>query len=712
MKPFFHHSSFILHPSPNMAGLSANRQASSARARPAFPFAAVVGQEEMKLALLLNVIAPAVGGVLVTGHRGTAKSTAVRALADLLPKISAARGCAYNCDPTDPDALCDDCLARLRAGEKLKAKRVGVPVVELPLGATEDRVCGTIDLGRALKEGVKAFEPGLLARANRGFLYIDEVNLLEDHLVDLLLDVAATARNRVEREGVSAEHPSRFRLVGSCNPEEGELRPQLLDRFGLCAEVETLKDLDSRVLIVERREAFESDPAAFVAAHAEEQERLRRRVTRAARAYASVKVPREVLRSIAELCLRLNVDGHRGEITIARAARALAAFEGRREVTSADVRRVAPMSLRHRLRRDPLEQAGGARVENHLDELFGDANEAHSGGAAKADGRRDDSVQQRSHAKPLRAENGRGSDDDARLNVAPVDVKLNEESQAAKTADTSRRARSDSHTARVRTGTRGSTFTARGRYAGASVRPERETRRVAVDATLRVAAPRLSRAGDDARTLDEGELRFKRFKGKAGTLFVFLVDVSGSMALNRIGQAKGALAQLLRRSYVNRDRVSLISFRGRDAEVLLAPSASVSRARRLLDEMSVGGGSPLAAGLARSLEVARRAKDAGARQIRLVVFTDGRANVPLVDERLPSSNASSLNSSAARKARIADEILRLGASLREACAGSLVIDTQARFTSGGEGEFLSDALGARYLRLPQLITESSLAEAL
>src|SRR5215212_7836539 len=297
--------SFILPPSafPNMAGLSENRQRAQTRARPAFPFAAVVGQDEMKLALLLNVIAPAVGGVLVTGHRGTAKSTAVRALADLLPKISAARGCAYNCDPVDPAALCDDCLSRLRSGEKLKAERVGVPVVELPLGATEDRVCGTIDLGRALKEGVKAFEPGLLARANRGFLYIDEVNLLEDHLVDLLLDVAATARNRVEREGVSAEHPSRFRLVGSCNPEEGELRPQLLDRFGLCAEVETVKDLDDRVLIVERREAFETDPTAFVAAHAGEQERLRRRVTRAARAYASVKVSRGVLRSIAELCL-------------------------------------------------------------------------------------------------------------------------------------------------------------------------------------------------------------------------------------------------------------------------------------------------------------------------------------------------------------------------------------------------------------------------
>ncbi|HVF67658.1 MAG TPA: magnesium chelatase ATPase subunit I [Pyrinomonadaceae bacterium] len=689
-----------------MAGPSEHKQ----KARPAFPFAAVVGQDEMKLALLLNVIAPAVGGVLVTGHRGTAKSTAVRALSDLLPKIVAARGCAYNCDPVDADALCDDCLARLRAGGKLKSERVRVPVVELPLGATEDRVCGTIDLGRALKEGVKAFEPGLLARANRGFLYIDEVNLLEDHLVDLLLDVAATARNRVEREGVSAEHPSRFRLVGSCNPEEGELRPQLLDRFGLCAEVETLKDLDSRVAIVERREAFESDPAAFIAAHAGEQERLRRRVTRAARAYPSVKVPRELLRRIAELCLRLGVDGHRGEITIARAARALAAFEGRREVADADVRRVAPMSLRHRLRRDPLEQAGGARDETHLDELFGDANEARADRDSANEARRGDSEQLRSQAKPSRGEDGRGPDDAARLNVAPAEVKLNEDSHAAKTADAARRARSASHTARVRTGTRGSTFTARGRYAGSSVRPERETRSVAVDATLRAAAPRLSRANDDARTLDADELRFKRFKGKEGTLFVFLVDASGSMALNRIGQAKGALAQLLRRSYVNRDRVALISFRGRDAEVLLAPSASVSRARRLLDEMSVGGGSPLAAGLARSLEVARRAKDAGARQIRLVVFTDGRANVPLADERLPSSNATSLHS--ARKERIADEIRRLGASLREACAGALVIDTQARFTSGGEGEFLSDALGARYLRLPQLITESSLAEAL
>jgi magnesium chelatase subunit D len=265
----------------------------------------------------------------------------------------------------------------------------------------------------------------------------------------------------------------------------------------------------------------------------------------------------------------------------------------------------------------------------------------------------------------------------------------------------------------MRAGTRGSTFTTRGRYAAASLQLERGTRSLAFDATLRAAAPRLSRTDDGARTLDAGELRFKRFKGKAGTLFVFLVDASGSMAFNRIAQAKGALAQLLRRSYVNRDRVSLVSFRGRGAQILLAPSASVSRARRVLDEMSVGGGSPLAAGLARALEVARRASDAGAQRIRLVVFTDGRANVALADEGSPSSNASSTKTSASRKkARVGEEIHRLGASLRAACADSLVIDTQARFTSGGEGEFLAEALGARYLRLPQLITEASLTEAL
>src|SRR5919197_8974 len=430
-----------------MAGRSTNNSNSSAP-RPVFPFTAIVGQEEMKLALLLNVVAPSIGGVLVMGHRGTGKSTAVRALADLLPPLTAVRGCAYNCDPEDEPALCEDCRARLHSGARLRRERRSVPVVELPLGATEDRVCGTIDLARALKEGVKAFEPGLLARANRGFLYIDEVNLLEDHLVDLLLDVAATGRNLVEREGVSAEHPARFVLVGSGNPEEGELRPQLLDRFGLCAEVETVRDIGERVRIVEHREAFDDDPEGFLAARRAEQSSLRRRVLRASRSHAGVGVPRALLRSVAELCLRLGVDGHRGEITVTRAARALAAFEGRGVVTAEDVRRVAPMSLRHRLRRDPLEPAGGdARVRNCVKEIFGDAP-AGGGGEKK-----------KSRVHGGRRPPAGGPNDETRGGGPPP---------PPEPRGPTRRAGQPTPGARRRGGARRSSPAGRGRYAGAS----------------------------------------------------------------------------------------------------------------------------------------------------------------------------------------------------------------------------------------------------
>lgn len=339
--------------------------------RAVYPFSAIVGQFEMKLALLLTVIDPNIGGVIILGHRGTAKSTAVRALADLLPPITKVKGCLYGCDPARAATHCDDCAARLSSEGRLPAARDAVSVVDLPLGATEDRVCGTLDIERALVEGIKAFEPGLLARANRGFLYIDEVNLLDDHLVDVLLDAAASGRNTVEREGISVSHPARFVLVGSGNPEEGDLRPQLLDRFGLFTQVETITDLDERVEIIERREAFETDPRAFAARFKYEQERLRERITRAKKLHQDVAIERALLKRIAALCLNLQTDGHRGELTIARAARALAAFEGRRKASDDDVRRVAVMSLRHRLRRDPMERIdSGIRIEQALDELF------------------------------------------------------------------------------------------------------------------------------------------------------------------------------------------------------------------------------------------------------------------------------------------------------------------------------------------------------
>ena len=351
---------------------------------PVYPFTAIVGQAELKLALLLCVIDPTIGGVMVMGHRGTAKSTAVRALAALLPPQRAVAGCPYGCDPAAPSPICPHCAApeqpapangnekRRAAGKRLPSILRPVPVVDLPLGATEDRVVGALDIERALVEGVQAFAPGLLARANRGFLYIDEVNLLEDHLVDLLLDVAQSGVNVVEREGISVRHPARFVLVGSGNPEEGDLRPQLLDRFGLHARITTIDDVAERVEIVKRRRAFDADPVAFAQQWEREQQRLQRRIRAAQKRLSSVELTDEALYAAARLCVALNIDGHRGELTLARAAVALAAFEGRDSAQPSDIARVATLSLRHRLRKDPLETSGDdARIERAVAETIG-----------------------------------------------------------------------------------------------------------------------------------------------------------------------------------------------------------------------------------------------------------------------------------------------------------------------------------------------------
>jgi magnesium chelatase subunit I len=337
----------------------------------AFPFSAIVGQDEMKLALLIAAVDPRVGGVLAFGDRGSGKSTAVRALAALLPKMTTVVGCRYNCAPDLPAEFCDDCRVRAANGG-LKSVQMPVPVVDLPLGATEDRVVGALDLERALARGEKAFEPGLLARAHRGFLYIDEANLLEDHLVDLLLDVAASGENVVEREGLSIRHAARFVLVGTGNPEEGELRPQLLDRFGMSVEVKTPDDLPSRVDVVRRRDEFESNPAAFVEKWSKEETRLRKKITSARKRLPSVTVSDTTLGRAAKLCMTLGTDGLRGELTLMRGARALAALESAKAVTDEHLRRVAPSALRHRLRRNPLDDAGSSvRVDRAIAEVFG-----------------------------------------------------------------------------------------------------------------------------------------------------------------------------------------------------------------------------------------------------------------------------------------------------------------------------------------------------
>ena len=325
----------------------------------------------MKLALMIAAVDPGIGGVLVFGDRGTGKSTTVRALAALLPKMRVVKACRYGCDPQAGDSLCDECRERGRDGT-LKSRMLPVPVVDLPLGATEDRVVGALDLELALTQGEKAFEPGLLARAHRGFLYIDEVNLLEDHLVDLLLDVAASGENVVEREGLSVRHPARFVLIGSGNPEEGELRPQLLDRFGLSVEVRTPEILADRIEVIRRRDEYERHPVDFVGRWKRRDGRLRGRIRRARERIDGVSVPDEFLEQAARLCIHLGTDGLRGELTLVRAARAVAALEGADETGEAHLREVAAPALRHRLRRNPLDEAGsGVRVERAIDEVLG-----------------------------------------------------------------------------------------------------------------------------------------------------------------------------------------------------------------------------------------------------------------------------------------------------------------------------------------------------
>ncbi len=332
-----------------------------------YPFSALVGQDEMKLALQIVAVDPGVGGVLILGHRGTGKSTAVRGLPALLPPIPAVVGCRYGCHPEGVGGLCDACRER----SERPSRNRPVPVVDLPLGATEDRVVGTLDLERALTEGVRAFEPGLLAQAHRGFLYVDEVNLLEDHLVDLLLDVAASGENLVEREGMSVRHPARFVLVGSGNPEEGELRPQLLDRFGLSVEVTTPTDLQERVEVIRRRDAFDRDPEAFATRWRSQDGRIRSRLKQGRERLDAIEVGPEILERSSALCLALGTDGLRGELTLIRAARAVAALEGAEAVDASHIRRVAPSSLRHRLRRDPLDDTGStARVQRAMAEVL------------------------------------------------------------------------------------------------------------------------------------------------------------------------------------------------------------------------------------------------------------------------------------------------------------------------------------------------------
>ncbi len=648
-----------------------------------YPFTAVVGQDEMKLALILSVIDPQIGGVLIMGHRGTGKSTAVRALADLLPEITVVDGCPYGCDPIDERNLCFDCIARLESAESLNERRKDVPVVDLPLGATEDRVCGTIDIEKALKDGVRRFEPGLLARANRGFLYIDEVNLLDDHLVDILLDVSASGWNKVERESVSIEHPSRFVLIGSGNPEEGELRPQLLDRFGLHAEVKTENYLGNRISIVERRDEYDRDPHAFRLAYLNEQEKLRKQITSARENYSKVHLKRELLTRIAQFCAELKIDGHRGELTIMRASRALAAFEGRNYVDEDDVRRVANMSLRHRLRKDILEEtATTERIEQAVDSVMDQPPSEPPDKSPRKKEKR--SKNQKGNGGETGQRSGDPTEGKGLGKSNPQEVPSPPASKERTSAswddefEKPRRAGKSSSNRQSR-GFKASTRQPRGRYSRA-VMFKYSGARVAIDATLRALA--LGSTSD--------ALRYKLLKHKEGTLFVFAIDTSGSMAANRIARAKASILKLLRQSYLNRDHVAVISFHGMKAEVALPPSRSIIRARRVLDSLRMGGSTPLSAGLACTIELIRRYKETH-RDTAVLLFTDGHANVPMN----PKGTADRIM----RKVRIEKEVRQLSSALQQTRSKVIVIDVQREFESSQESRRLAEILKGRFVKL-------------
>lgn len=621
-----------------------------------YPFTAIVGMADLRLGLLLNAVSPAVGGVLVRGEKGTAKSTMVRALAGLLPSIATVDDCRFACDPAAPDPQCPD-------GPHVSPSASERPsqLVELPVGVAEDRIVGSLDLERALAEGVKAYEPGLLARAHRGVLYIDEVNLLQDHVVDLLLDAAAMGRSYVEREGVSVRHAARFLLVGTMNPEEGELRPQLLDRFGLTVEIAATRDPAERAEVVRRRLGYDADPAGFAARFAEDERALAERIVVARELLPKVELTDVALRQITAVCAAFEVDGLRADIVMARTAVALAAWDGRTEVLEEDVRKAAQLALPHRRRRNPFDAPGldeeqldrtleeHARQEDPEPEGDGPGPDGDGGPQDGPDGGPEDDGPggggPDGGGAPEPSDGGpEGPASEAPAPEAPSPGTGEEPAQPPVPAQHPAPARESAPVAagdpyRTRLFTvKGTGQGAQGRRSPAETtgghtirarRPQGALARLHLTATLQAAAPHQVARGRSGRALvvHKDDFREQVRQGRESNLVLFVVDASGSMAARqRMTAVKGAVLSLLMDAYQRRDKIGMITFRGAGAELALPPTSSVEVGAARLESLPTGGRTPLAAGLLRAHEVLRveRLRDPNRRPL-LVVVTDGRA---------------------------------------------------------------------------------------
>ncbi len=648
--------------------LVASRGGSLQREDMVYPFTAVVGQEQVKQALLLNSVSHEVGGVLIRGRRGTAKSTLARALAYLLPEIEVVADCPFSCDPGDIESLCGFCAGRLAVEGQLPSTRTRMKIVTLPLNATEEMVVGTLDIEKALRHGEKSFEPGILARANRSILYVDEVNLLEDHLVDVLLDSAAMGVNVVEREGISFRHGARFILVGTMNPEEGELRPQLEDRFGLCAEVEPEVSASDRAEILRRNLQYRRNPVEFESRWNTEQEALRARLVEARRAYPSVEAPDEVLEAVALIVEKARADGHRADIAMVNAARALAALEGRESAALDDVSAVAGLALNHRTGGGPFR---AVRRQARLPELIQDTlsrkapSDPEGGQAPAGEGTR--ATRQAAPPPPAAGPEPQAGEPAARFE----DTALPEHEAAGSAAGRRGKAKASD--------TRGRYY--RSASASGLTRPLTASD-IAFDATLRASAGRSSEGEGDPGIIPE-DVRVKLRKRKCGASIVFVVDASASMgARQRLEAAREAIMTLLVEAYQKRDRIGLVVFKDQSAQLVLTPTSSKALAARMLSELSPGGTTPLSHGLALGCRVLERelARIPTPFPV-LVLISDGGGNITM------GSNDPM------------GEALEVAREIRERGISSVILDSAPQSVIPGKpssARRLAEALGGSY----------------
>lgn len=663
-----------------------------------YPFTAIVGQKTMKKALILNVINPNLGGVLIRGEKGTAKSTAVRAFEELLPEKDEIEGCIFGCDPYDVSSMCDICLERYEKGEEFSKKKGKMKVIDLPVSATEDRVVGTLDIEHAIKKGEKKFEPGILAMANRNILYVDEVNLLSESIVNSILEVSQSGINHVEREGISFTHDCSFVLIGTMNPEEGGLRPQLLDRFGLYVDVVGSEDLNERVKIIKRRIEYENDPLLFTNKWKEEDEKIWSKIEKARELILDVKVSEDAMKLASEISLRANCSGHRAEIVIVEAAKAIAVLDGRKNITIEDLKEASELALPHRMRDIPPNVSESEEEKEDENNEEDRQDQGSSNEELENQETLDETPLEEEQEEEFQDDNDDTEyEDDEDDNREDTDDMNNSQSSDEESIDKigdifkvkdldikpldRRKRKGSGRRSIIKTGE------LQGRYVRYTF-PKGKPRDIAFGATLRAAAPYQSSRDKNglALAIREYDLREKVREKRTGSTILFVVDASGSMgAQKRMEAVKGAIMSLLTDAYQKRDSVGMVAFRKEEAELILGITRSVDLAHKKLEELPTGGKTPLSLGIYRGYKVLKAAikKDPDIIPV-MVLVTDGRGNTSFQGKD-PHKEA----------LEVAEKIASEGIQ-------NIVIDTEEDYIKLHLAEEIAMCMNANYYRLEDL----------